>query len=172
MSPLAVLPVFLDLKGKRVVVAGPSLDDGGGSDGHAPETDGLVWKVELLAAAGACVEVYAPFVPEDLLALQAAPPAGCVLIINRQWRESDFTGAVAAIGALSDEHATDFAAAAKAAGSRSNVVDTPALGTFNFGTIVNRAPMTIGISTEGAAPVVGQLVRSRIESILHPALGS
>jgi len=176
LSPLAVLPVFLDLKGKRVVVAGPSPDahgDGGTQVGaHPPETDGLVWKVELLAAAGACVEVYAPFVPADLVALQAAPPAGCVLIIHRRWRADDFTGAVAAIGALVDEDAASFAAAAKAAGIPVNIVDTPALGTFNFGTIVNRAPMTIGISTEGAAPVLGQLVRSRIEAILHPALGS
>ena len=42
MSPLAVLPVFFDLRGKRVVVAG---------DG-----DGAVWKAELLAACGACVD--------------------------------------------------------------------------------------------------------------------
>ena len=170
LSPLAVLPVFLDLKGRRVLVAGPGPDDG--EHGNPPETDGLVWKVELLAAAGACVEVYAPYQPPELLALAASPPSGCVLLIGRAWRPDDFTGAVAAIGALSGEAAEVFAVAAKRAGVPVNVVDTPALGTFNFGTIVNRAPMTIGISTEGASPVVGQLVRSRIEAILHPALGA
>ena len=45
MGPLAKLPVFLDLAGKRVVVAG----------GTAP----AAWKAELVAAAGADVEVYA-----------------------------------------------------------------------------------------------------------------
>lgn len=170
LSPLAVLPVFLDLKGKRVLVAGPG--PAAGEGGHAPETDGMVWKVELLAAAGACVEVYAPFVPRELRDLQASPPSGCVLIIERRWTPADFAGAAAAVAALSDEAASEFAAAAKAAGIPVNVVDTPALGTFNFGTIVNRAPLTIGISTEGAAPVAGQLVRSRIEQIIHPAIGS
>ncbi len=170
LSPLAVLPVFLDLKGKRVLVAGPAADDG--EDGHRPEPDGLVWKVELLAATGACVEVYAPYQPPELLALQASPPAGCVLLIARAWRPEDFTGAMVAVGALSGAAAETFAQAAKHAGIPVNVVDTPALGTFNFGTIVNRAPMTIAISTEGASPVVGQIVRSRIEAILHPALGA
>jgi uroporphyrin-III C-methyltransferase/precorrin-2 dehydrogenase/sirohydrochlorin ferrochelatase len=169
LSPLAVLPVFLDLKGKRVVVAGPSETDG---RHEPPETDGMVWKVELLAAAGACVEVYAPYVPPELAALQASPPAGCVLIIERRWTAADFTGAAVAIGALQDDDADAFAAAARAAGIPVNVVDTPGLGTFNFGTIVNRAPLTIGISTEGAAPVVGQLIRARIEALVHPAVGA
>ena len=39
VAPLSVLPVFLDLRGKRVVVAGGS--------------DAATWKAELLAAAGA-----------------------------------------------------------------------------------------------------------------------
>ncbi len=157
MSPLAQLPVFLDLRGKRVVVAG---------DG-----DGAVWKAELLAAAGACVEVYAATPSGDLLALQADPPAGCVLIIARTWHPSDFKGAAVAIGALEGGDAEHFAASARAAGIPVNVVDTPALGSFNFATIVNRAPITIAISTDGAAPVLGQSIRSKIEAVLHPALG-
>ncbi|HRD76673.1 MAG TPA: NAD(P)-dependent oxidoreductase, partial [Hyphomicrobiaceae bacterium] len=45
MGALAKLPVFLDLDGKRAVVAGG--------------TAGAAWKAELLAAAGADVHVYA-----------------------------------------------------------------------------------------------------------------
>ncbi len=45
MEPLARLPVFLALDGKRVVVAGGSA--------------AAAWKAELLSAAGARVEVYA-----------------------------------------------------------------------------------------------------------------
>lgn len=158
MSPLSVLPVFLDLRGKRVVVAG---------DG-----DGGVWKAELLAAAGACVEVYSPEPSSELVALQKAPPAGCVSIVVRAWRGNDFAGAACAVGALEGEEAQAFAAAARAAGVPVNVVDTPGLGTFNFGTIVNRSPIAIGISTDGAAPVLGQLIRGKIEAVLHPALGA
>jgi uroporphyrin-III C-methyltransferase / precorrin-2 dehydrogenase / sirohydrochlorin ferrochelatase len=157
MSPLALLPVFLDLRGKRVVVAG---------DG-----EGAVWKAELLAAAGACVEVYAADPSADLLALQADPPAGCVLIIARAWQSTDFTGAAVAIGALEGDDAAAFASSARAAGVPVNVVDTPELGSFNFATIVNRAPITIAISTDGAAPVLGQSIRAKIEALLHPALG-
>lgn len=158
MSPLAVLPIFLDLHGKRVMVAG---------DG-----DGAVWKAELLAAAGACVEVFTAQPSPDLLALQAAPPAGCVLIVQRSWLAQDFKGAAVAVGALEGDDAEAFARAGLIAGVPTNLVDTPSLGSFNFGTIVNRAPVTIGISTDGAAPVLGQLIRSKIESLLHPALGA
>lgn len=158
MSPLAVLPVFFDLRGKRVLVAG---------DG-----DGAVWKAELVAAAGACVEVFSAQPSAELLALQNNPPAGCVLIIQRNWNATDFKGASIAIGALDGDEAEAFATAARAAGVPVNVVDTPGLGNFNFGTIVNRAPIAIGISTDGAAPVLGQLIRGKIESLLHPALGS
>ena len=45
MAPLARLPVFLALEGKRAVVAG----------GNAA----AAWKAELLSAAGASVDVYA-----------------------------------------------------------------------------------------------------------------
>lgn len=158
MSPLAVLPVFFDLRGKRAVVAG---------DG-----DGAVWKAELLAAAGASVDVFAAKPSRELIAVQSNPSAGRVLIIERSWQADDFKGAACAIGALEGEDAESFARAAKAAGVPVNVVDTPALGSFNFGTIVNRSPVVIGISTDGAAPVLGQQIRGKIEALLHPALGA
>jgi uroporphyrin-III C-methyltransferase / precorrin-2 dehydrogenase / sirohydrochlorin ferrochelatase len=173
MSPLAVLPVFFDLRGKRVVVAG---------DG-----EGAVWKAELLAAAGANVEVYAPEPSAELRALADAHPykgapepvgghlpltIGSVRTIARGWRAADLPGAACAIGALEDAAGEAFARAAGAAGVPVNVVDTPGIGTFNFGTIVNRAPIAIGISTGGAAPVLGQQIRGKIEALLHPALGA
>ncbi len=170
MGPLAVLPVFFDLRGKRVVVAG---------DG-----EGAVWKAELVAAAGACVEVYSAEPSDDLIALQRAhlhmpgdvrgldAKPGCVLVISRAWRADDFAGAACAIGALEGHDAEAFADAARSSGVPVNVVDTPALGTFNFGTIVNRSPIAIGISTDGATPVLGQMIRSKIEAVLHPALGA
>ncbi|MFZ1429512.1 MAG: NAD(P)-dependent oxidoreductase, partial [Geminicoccaceae bacterium] len=45
MAPLSKLPIFLDLAGKRAIVAGGSA--------------AAAWKAELLAAAGARVEVLA-----------------------------------------------------------------------------------------------------------------
>ena len=63
-----------------------------------------------------------------------------------------------------------FACAARAAGVPVNVVDKPSYCDFRFGTIVNRSPVVIGISTDGAAPILGQAIRRRIETLLPPAL--
>ena len=71
MGPLARLPAFFALQGKRAVVAG---------DGQ-----GATWKAELLSAAGARVDVFAPAPQDGLRALAGAPPAGAVIIHERAW---------------------------------------------------------------------------------------
>ena len=52
-----------------------------------------------------------------------------------------------------------------------NVVDTPDECDFYVPSIVDRAPLTVAVSTEGDAPVLARLVRARIESMLPPELG-
>ncbi len=52
-----------------------------------------------------------------------------------------------------------------------NVVDRPALCDFLTPAIVNRAPIAIAIGTEGAAPVLAQMVRARIDAAFSPKLG-
>jgi uroporphyrin-III C-methyltransferase/precorrin-2 dehydrogenase/sirohydrochlorin ferrochelatase len=59
-----------------------------------------------------------------------------------------------------------FAAAAGAAGVLLNVIDQTDLCDVQFGTIVNRSPVLIAISTDGAAPMLGQSIRARIESVV------
>ena len=158
MGALAVLPVFFALGGRRAVVAGSG--------------EALVWKAELLAAAGAHVAVYAPTPCAELAALAAQPPAGSVEIIPRGWQPTDFAGAALAVGALEGRDAARFAQSARANGVPVNIVDTPELSTFSFGAIVNRSPVVVGISTAGAAPVLGQAIRAKIEGLLHPALAA
>jgi uroporphyrin-III C-methyltransferase/precorrin-2 dehydrogenase/sirohydrochlorin ferrochelatase len=76
-------------------------------------------------------------------------------------------GAAIAVGAFEDnEGATKFAAAARAAGVPVNVIDKPAYCDFSFGAIVNRSPLVIGISTDGAAPVFAQAIRAKLEALL------
>src|SRR6185437_12836681 len=65
-----------------------------------------------------------------------------------------------------DDSAAGFAAAARAAGVPVNVIDRPAFCDFSFGAIVNRSPLVIGISTDGAAPVFAQAIRARLEAML------
>ena len=51
-----------------------------------------------------------------------------------------------------------------------NVIDKPEFCTFQFGSIVNRSPVVIGISTDGAALILGQAIRRRIETLLPRSL--
>ncbi len=53
-----------------------------------------------------------------------------------------------------------------------NVIDVPPLCDFQFGTIISRSPLAIGISTDGAAPVFGQALRARIEALLPAEIGA
>ena len=77
------------------------------------------------------------------------------------------SGAAIAVGACENEaQAQRFSDAARAAGVPVNVIDKPKFCDFAFGAIVNRSPMVIGISTDGAAPVFGQAIRGKLEAMI------
>jgi uroporphyrin-III C-methyltransferase/precorrin-2 dehydrogenase/sirohydrochlorin ferrochelatase len=153
MARLSRLPVFLALDGKRALLAGGS--------------PAAAWKAELLSAAGARIEVYAAEVSDELGQVVQDAPAGAITIIERVWSADDFAGAAVAIGAFEDdEDARKFCDAARRAGVPVNVIDKPAFCDFSFGAIVNRSPLVIGISTDGAAPVFAQAIRAKLEALL------
>ncbi|EAU41075.1 siroheme synthase [Fulvimarina pelagi HTCC2506] len=160
MGPLAVLPVFFELKNKRVVMTG------GGP--------GAAWKAELLAATGAFVDIYIPAAEvsdemADFIGSKAADEK--IRHLDRPWSVDIFAGAAVAVGDVESEaEAQAFRCAAKAAGVPVNLVDKPAYCDFTFGSIVNRSPLVVGISTAGAAPILGQAARRRIETLLPPSL--
>ncbi|MBB4123562.1 siroheme synthase CysG [Martelella radicis] len=156
MEALAVLPLFFQLKGKPVLVAGGS--------------DAAAWKAELMAAAGADVTVFLgrEAADEALLALEAD---GRVHLSGADWSTTDWTAFELALGDCeNDTEAQAFRARAKAEGVPVNVIDKPAYCDFQFGSIVNRSPVVVGISTDGAAPILGQAIRRRIETQLPKAL--
>lgn len=149
IAPLAKLPVFLDLAGRRVVVAGGS--------------PAAAWKAELLAAAGAKVTALSAKPDAELRGLAPAT----VTLVHRDWQASDLDGAaVAVLDAQEEDEAASFAAAGRARGALVNVIDDPAFCDFQFGAIVNRSPVIVGISTDGAAPILGQAIRRRVEALL------
>jgi uroporphyrin-III C-methyltransferase / precorrin-2 dehydrogenase / sirohydrochlorin ferrochelatase len=153
MEALARLPVFFALAGRRVVVAGGSA--------------AAAWKAELLAAAGAAVDVYAAEPSDELTEIAAHAPQGAITIHRRDIRESDLGNAALAVGAFTDDaEAASFAAMARRAHVPVNVIDKPAYCDFSFGAIVNRSPLVIGISTDGAAPVFGQAIRAKLEALI------
>ena len=153
IEPLARLPVFFALEGRRVVVAGG--------------TQGAAWKAELLSAAGAEVAVYAAKLGDEMIALAINPPRGAITLHHREWTPQDIVGTAMAVGAFdNDEDARRFADAAHTAGIPVNVVDNPKFCDFAFGAIVNRSPLVIGISTDGAAPVFSQAIRGKLEALI------
>ena len=160
LAALAKLPVFLDLAGKRAVVAGGSAT--------------AAWKAELVAAAGAHVDVYAAEAGPELVDLAARGPAdGTIVLHARSWSEDVLAGAAVAIAdADGDSDACAFYRAAVAAGVPVNVIDNPACCTFQIGSIVNRSPVVIGISTDGAAPIFAQAIRRRLEAVLPASIAA
>lgn len=153
IGDLATLPVFFKLDGRRVLLVG------GG--------DGAAWKAELLAAAGADVLVCSDAPGDAMTRLVGLPTRGRIRLAPEPWSVCDMFGAALAIGAIDDlAAAARFAAAARAAGIPVNVVDKPEFCDFQFGALVNRSPLVIAISTDGAAPVFGQAIRARIETLL------
>src|SRR5215471_6343377 len=153
LGSLARLPVFLALDDKRAVVAG-----GGPA---------AAWKAELLSASGALVDVYAADPSDELVQIAENPSRAAIAIHRRAIAADDFAGAAIAVGAFADDgDAAQFAAAARGCGVPVNVIDKPAFCDFAFGAIVNRSPLVIGISTDGAAPVFGMAVRAKIEAMI------
>lgn len=157
VGPLATLPVFMRAAGRTVLLAG--------------NTPGVVWKAELLLAAGARVLCLANDALSDLSALADRNPS--LVLERRRWQPSDFAGVLLALcDAADDDEADAFRRAGRQAGVPINVVDRPQFCDFQFGSIVNRSPLVVAISTDGAAPVLGQALRTRIEAVLPPGLNA
>jgi uroporphyrin-III C-methyltransferase/precorrin-2 dehydrogenase/sirohydrochlorin ferrochelatase len=148
-------PVFADLKGASVAVVG------GGEQ--------AAQKVRLLGKTEAHVTVIAAAVTEELRELGAR---GAIVLLQRQFAATDLDGCRLAYAATGDRQLdAEVSAAAQARGVPINVVDAPELSTFITPAIVDRAPVTVAIGTEGAAPVLAREIKSRLESWLPANLG-
>ncbi len=152
---LNAFPVFMRVKGAAVVVVG---------DG-----DEAVAKARLLAQSSAVLRIVSAN-PEP--ALQALIDATGAEHVQSAYAARHLEGAVLAFAATADA-ALDrrICGDAQAAGIPVNAVDRPELCDFFTPAIVNRAPLAIAIGTEGAGPVLAQMIRARIDQLLSPSLG-
>jgi len=152
-------PAFIDIKDRRILVVG------GGNV--------ALRKVKLVLEAGGRATVLAPdIVPE----IQALANDGRILIVP-----GDFDPELLAelldhhwfvIAATDDKHSnTEIARVAKLKLRLCNVVDDAETSSFIVPAIVNRAPVTVAISTAGNSPVLARMVKSRIETLLPTRLG-
>lgn len=155
LQGLASLPVFFDLAGKRALLAGGSAR--------------AAWKAELLQAAGARVDVFCTAPSAELVALAERCPA--IQLVQRHWQPEDFNGATLAIGDFyAKPEAAGFHAAARLARVPANLIDRPEFCDFQIGTIIDRSPLVIGISTKGASPVFALALRGWLEALLPQAV--
>jgi len=148
-------PIYMRLKGARCVVIG------GG--------DVATRKVTMLLKADAAVEVIAP---ELCNLLKAQVLAGKIKHIQGTFEASQLTGATLVIAATDDETVNTLVSlTAKAQNIPVNVVDAPALCTFTMPSIVDRSPVLIAISSNGAAPVLARLIRAKLETMIPASYG-
>ena len=148
-------PVFLDLRDRRVVVAG------GGEIALA--------KLRLLMKTEATLVVHAE-APADEIRAWAAE--GRLVLVERAFAAGDAAGAALVYGATGDP-ASDavVAEAARAAGVLVNIVDDLEGSDFITPAIVDRDPVTVAIGTEGAAPVLARKIKAEVEELLPATLG-
>ena len=83
---------------------------------------------------------------------------------------TDLSGATLVVAACANDIAAAELADRRARPASLNVIDKPEFCDFSFGAIVNRSPLVIGISTDGAAPVFAQTIRTKLEAILRSDL--
>jgi uroporphyrin-III C-methyltransferase/precorrin-2 dehydrogenase/sirohydrochlorin ferrochelatase len=129
---------------------------------HFPAFLDLHDRVALVVGEGEAAETKAGFLSR----------AGAALRRSARFSPELLEGCAVAVGAgAPEEDLRALSAACKARGVPVNVVDRTELCSFVMPAIVDRSPITIGISTGGAAPVLARQVRARIEAVLPPALG-
>ncbi len=155
MGALKTLPVSFKVQDRPVIIVG------GGAAALA--------KARLCLMTGARVLVVGRKLDQEFF----TPEFSCsgVELAERAFAPADARGAVLVFVAEEGLDASRAIFAARAAGVPLNVVDRPRLCDFYTPAIVNRAPLSVAISTEGAAPVLARQVRARIETLLSPELG-
>lgn len=152
----ALYPLFADLDGRPVLIVG------GGAVAER--------KTRALLNCGAAVRVGAPRLTRTLRAWAAE---GRLAHLAGPYHESWLESAWLVIAATDDRALNArVKAAADARRILANVVDDPELSSFQVPAIVDRAPLTIAISSGGTAPVLARRLRERMEALFDPALGA
>ncbi|WP_224702900.1 siroheme synthase CysG [Devosia aquimaris] len=150
MGHLNTFPLSYKVRGRRIVIIGGAEE--------------ALNKVRLVTKTTAQVVIISRNIEADFSAFE-------VTVLERAFAAEDLDDAALVFVA---EESADAELAKQVARARHiplNVVDVPAECDFYTPSIVDRAPLTVAISSEGNAPVLARLVRARIEAMLPPAFG-
>ena len=150
MGELNTFPVSYKVQGQRIVIVG------GGEE--------ALNKARLAIKTTASVVIISRSIEAEFSGLP-------VTVLARPFAPADLDGTALVFVA---DHGPDGDAAKAAARARKiplNVVDVPEQCDFYTPSIIDRAPVSIAISSEGDAPVLARLIRARIEAVLSPGIG-
>ena len=145
-----LLPLFLTLTGRRVVLVGGGRVAAG--------------KLRQLLEAGADVLVVSPETTPDI-------DGANVAIERREFAPADLDRAWLVVAAAPPEVNREVARAADARRIFVNAVDDPANATAFLSGVLRRDGVTIAISTSGAAPGLTGLLREALDAVLPRELG-
>jgi uroporphyrin-III C-methyltransferase/precorrin-2 dehydrogenase/sirohydrochlorin ferrochelatase len=116
-------------------------------------------KLAALQAAGADVHVVAPEICADIA-------SSGVAVDRRAFTASDLEGAWFVVAAAPPDVNRRVAEESERRQVFVNAVDDPDNASVYLGGVVRRAGVTIGISTDGAAPALAGLLREGIDALL------
>ncbi len=152
---MRTLPIFVEMRERPAAVVGGGVV--------------AARRVEYLVRCGARVTVFARELSDEFFALRGLPNFRHVA---RDPEPEDLRGCAICFIAAEDERLTLAARdAAKKAGALVNVADRPRLCDFIMPSIVDRSPLVIAISTGGASPLLGRMLKARLESQIPAAYG-
>lgn len=148
-------PAFLDIKHAHCLVVG---------GGHV-----ALRKIELLRRCGADIRVVARELDEEVKQLA---DDGLIQVLAQSYSSHQLDDITLVVAATDDQAFNrQVAADCKSRRIPVNVVDDPQACSFITPSIVDRSPVTIAISSGGAAPVLARTLRTRLESSIPTAYG-
>jgi siroheme synthase-like protein len=148
-------PVYLNLKGKRVVVIG---------GGEVAER-----KVLALTGTGASITVISPEVTTELARLAAAKS---IEWHRRPYAPGDCKDAILVFSATDNREISRAVwEEAHRAGVLVNTADEPDLCDVIMPAVIRRGDLTVAISTGGASPALAATLREKLSQVLGPEYG-
>jgi len=153
---LSTFPAFFNVAGRKIAVFG------NGEEAFA--------KTRLLANTDAAITVYADAPAADFAAFLKHQH---IAVIHARYAPQQLDGATLVFAATGDA-ALDarIVTDSRAARIPANAVDQPDYCDFLTPALVNRAPVAVAIGTEGAGPVLAQMIRAQVDQMLSPSLGA
>jgi uroporphyrin-III C-methyltransferase/precorrin-2 dehydrogenase/sirohydrochlorin ferrochelatase len=149
------LPVFFNLQNRPVAVLG------GGT--------AAVRKAEVAVRAGARVTVFADALCAEF---DESKLSGQFSHLRKEPSAQDIEDCTLLFCASEDvEQNRRVRAIAQTVGVPCNVVDMPDLCDFTMPSVVDRSPVVIAISTAGTSPILGRMIKAKLETLLPAAYG-